>query len=268
MVAEALEMEPDCDLPGVEELRASVAGIEITDEIKTLTDIYLNAKRAMIVFDQNLISVEAATLLADLAMVSGHIGNPRDGILQLKPKNNSQGLVDLGITAGAEALEGVKALVVFGEEADIDTEGLEFLAVCDTHMTGLASKADIVIPGTGFVSTDGTFTNTERRMQLVKAAIDEGIDMANWQVASEISHIFEVDNEWESTEDISAEMNYEVERYRLAELGEVLGGVLEPTEDAKLVAVGRGVFADPIPCTDAHMNNISERLPKAVIPTL
>ncbi len=42
---------------------------------------------------------------------SGHIGTPRDGILQVKAKNNSQGLVDLGIHAGAEALEGVKALV-------------------------------------------------------------------------------------------------------------------------------------------------------------
>ncbi len=268
MVAEAVKMNPECDIPGIEELKASLAGIEISDEIKSMTDVYINAKRAMIVFDQNLISTEAATLLADLAMVSGHIGNPRDGILQLKAKNNSQGLVDLGITAGAEELEGVKALLVFGEEADIDTDKLEFLAVCDTHMTRLASKADIVIPGTGSVSTDGTFTNTERRMQLVKAVIDEGIELSNWQIASEIAHIFEVDSEWESTEDISAEMNYEVDSYKYAEIGEILGGVLEPTDEATLVPVVNGVFADQIPCTDAHMNSISERLPKAVSPTL
>ena len=72
--------------------------------------MYLEAKKAMIVFNQNLITTEAASLLADIALVSGHIGTPRDGILQVKAKNNSQGLVDLGITAGAEELEGVKAL--------------------------------------------------------------------------------------------------------------------------------------------------------------
>ena len=135
--------------------------------------MYMGARKAMIVFTQNVITTDAAALLADIAMISGHIGSPRDGILQVKAKNNSQGLVDLGITAGAEELEGVKALVVFGEEADIDTDALEFLAVSDTHMTALAAKADVVIPGTGFASTDGTYTNTERRLQLVQAAIEE-----------------------------------------------------------------------------------------------
>ena len=162
----------------------------------------------------------------------------------------------------------MKALLVFGEEADINTDALEFLAVCDTHMTELAAKADIVIPGTGFASVDGTFTNTERRLQLVQAAIDEGIELSNWQVASEIAHIFEIDHGWESTEDISDEMNYEVEAYRKAELGEILGGVLTPADGAKLVAVGDSKFADPIACTDSLMNTISERLPKAVSPTL
>ena len=139
---------------GYEEFAASVKDVTVSDDAKAVADMYLEAKKAMIVFNQNLITTEAASLLADIALVSGHIGTPRDGILQVKAKNNSQGLVDLGITAGAEELEGVKALVVFGEEADIDTDALEFLAVSDTHMTALAAKADVVIPGTGFASTD------------------------------------------------------------------------------------------------------------------
>lgn len=83
----------------------------------------------MIVYQQNFLTVDGAKLVGDIAMLSGHIGSPRNGILMVKPKNNSQGLIDMGITAGREALEGVKALVVFGENADIDTTGLEFLAV-------------------------------------------------------------------------------------------------------------------------------------------
>ncbi|MDO4745206.1 MAG: molybdopterin-dependent oxidoreductase, partial [Bacillota bacterium] len=229
-------------------------------------DMYLGAKKAMIVFNQNLITTDAATLLADIALISGHIGTPRDGILQVKAKNNSQGLVDLGITEGAEALEGVKALVVFGEEADIDTDALEFLAVCDTHMTSLAAKADVVIPGTGFASTDGTYTNTERRLQFVEAAIDEGVLLANWEVAAEISHVFEIDHDWEDTDDISMEMDDMVPSYKYAELDEVLGGVLTPA-DAKLVPVADGAFVDPLKCTDSLMNVIAERLPKPANPT-
>lgn len=254
-------------MEGFEEFAASVKNADVTEEAREIAEMYMNAKKAMIVFNQNLITVDAATLLADIAMASGHIGSPRDGILQIKPKNNSQGLVDLGITAGAEELEGVKALVVFGEEADIDVDSLEFLAVCDTHMTSLAAKADVVIPGTGFASTDGTYTNTERRLQLVQAAIDEDVALSNWEIAAEIAHVFEVDYQWEDTEDISAEMDDTVPAYKYAEVGEVLGGVLIPAEGAKLVAVEDGRFADKIKCTDSLMNVISERIPKPANPT-
>ena len=256
------------NIAGYEELVASVKDATVTEEIQGVADAYLGAKKAMIVFNQNLITVDAATLIADIALLSGHIGTPRDGILQIKPKNNSQGLVDLGITAGAEELDGIKALLVFGEEADVDTDSLEFLAVCDTHMTGLASMADVVIPGTGFASIDGTYTNTERRLQLVQNVINEGVELSNWEVAREIAHVFEIDYNWDSTDDISFDLDNEVEAYKDAEIGEILGGVLAPTEDAKLVAVEGNDFADPIKCTDSLMNTITERLPKPVNPTL
>lgn len=254
-------------IAGYDEFAASLKDVAVDDQAKEIAELYLNAKKAMIVFNQNFVTVDAAKLLADIALLSGHIGGPRDGILQVKAKNNSQGLVDLGITKGAEELEGVKALVVFGEEADIDTDALEFLAVCDTHMTALAAKADVVIPGTGFASTDGTYTNTERRMQLVQAAIDEEVMLSNWEVAVEIAHIFEVDYAWEDTEDISVEMDNTVLTYKYAEPGAILGDVLAPISDAKLVAVADGKFVEPLACTDSLMNVIAGRLPKMANPT-
>lgn len=252
---------------GYDEFAASVASVKVSDEAKAIADQYLAAKKAMIVYQQNFLTVAGATLIADIAMLSGHIGTPRDGILQVKAKNNSQGLIDMGITAGKEALEGVKALVVFGENADIDTEALEFLAVCDTHMTELGAKADVVIPGTGFASVDGTFTNTERRMQLVEAAIDEDILFSNWEVAAEIAHVFEVDFEWEGTDDISDEMSDTVDAYKYAQLNEVLGGVLKPADGAALVAVADGPVVEELPCTDSLMQIIMQRLPKPANPT-
>ena len=133
-------------------------------------------------------------------------------------------------------------------------------------MTGLAAKADVVLPGTGFASTDGTFTNTERRLQVVTAAIDEDIVFTNWELASAIAHVFEVDFDWMDTDDISDEMDDKVPAYKYASLGEVLGGVIKPAE-ITLAAVEGNTFAEPLACTDSLMNVIAERLPKPANPT-
>ncbi|MDR1246335.1 MAG: molybdopterin-dependent oxidoreductase, partial [Clostridiales Family XIII bacterium] len=233
------------------------------EDAKAVADIYLGAKKAMIVFQQNLISTAAATLLADIAVVSGHIGAPRNGILQVKAKNNSQGLVDLGITDGAEAMDGVKALLSFGEDPSAGAEGLDFLMVCDTHLTETAKKADVVIPGTGFASSDGTFTNTERRLQNVRQAAEEDVELSNWEVASELARVYEVDFRWEDTSDISREMDDLLPGYRAAEPGEVTGGVLTPDKAALVVVSDDGALSDRLRLTDNLMNMIDERLPKA-----
>ena len=252
---------------GYDAFAASLADVNVSDAAKEIADAYLGAKKAMIVYQQNNLTVDAAKLIGDIALLSGHIGGPRNGILMIKPKNNSQGLVDMGIHAGKEALDGVKALFVFGENADINTDALEFLAVCDTHMTELAAKADVVLPGTGFASTDGTYTNTERRLQPVNAAIDEDIFLSNWEIAAELAEIFEDVLGWETEQDISDEMCDTVPAYKYAEIGEVLGGVLAPTDEAKLVVVSNGAAFDALPCTDSLMQCITDRLPKPANPT-
>jgi len=184
----------------------------------------------------------------------------RDGILQIKAKNNSQGLVNLGITAGAEALEGVKALMIFGEDPDADLSGLDFLMVSDTHMTATAEKADVILPGTGFAATDGTFTNTEGRVQAVNQAIYEDVVFSNWELGAELAHVFEVELPWEETFDIADEMIEKLAWYRDAELGEAIGG--QAPAKKCLVAVGDAAMTDPVKITDNLMNMIGARLPK------
>jgi formate dehydrogenase major subunit len=210
-------------------------------------------------------------------VLSGHIGAPRDGVVMLRPKNNSQGLADQGVTATAEDVKGAKALLIFGEDplgaaagasapeakaAKDLVKGAEFVMVCDTHLTETAEKADVVIPGTGFASTDGTYTNTERRLRLVQNAADEDVEYANWEVAAQIADVFEVSFPWEGTEDISAEMDDELALYRYAFVDAVLGGVFRPKAPVVL-PVADGKFVDKLPCTDNLMNMITERLPGA-----
>lgn len=257
-----LDMGKTSEREGFNAFVESLEDAAVCQDCREIAQIYAQAKKAMIVFTQNFVTTEAAVMLADIALLSGHIGAPRDGILQIKAKNNSQGLADLGIRAGAEALEGVKALLIFGEETKTDLSEMEFLMVSDTHMTETAAKADVVLPATGFANTDGTYTNTERRMQTVERAIVEDVDFANWEIAAEIAHVYEADFGWDDEFDISQEMNDLLPRYKYAEAGEILGGVLAPTEYAAFVTVENSKFVDPLLCTDSLMNVIGERLPR------
>jgi formate dehydrogenase alpha subunit len=81
------------------------------------------------------------------------------------------------------ALQGdVRAMVVVGENpvlSDADSnhvrqalERLDFLAVQDIFLTETARYADVVLPACTFAEKEGTFTNTERRVQRVRRALE------------------------------------------------------------------------------------------------
>lgn len=93
----------------------------------------------------------------------------------------------------AAAHEGkVKAMYILGENpvlTDPDAnhirkalEHLEFLVVQELFMTETAAYADVVLPGASYAEKDGTFTNTERRVQRVRKAIEPLPGLADWQV--------------------------------------------------------------------------------------
>ncbi|MCD6427981.1 MAG: formate dehydrogenase subunit alpha, partial [Caldisericaceae bacterium] len=82
---------------------------------------------------------------------------------------------------GEKALKGeIKAVYIMGEnpmmsEPDITSarkgfEKLEFLAVQDIFLSETAELADVVFPAAAAYEKDGTFTNTERRVQLLRPA--------------------------------------------------------------------------------------------------
>lgn len=249
---------------GFNDFEKSLKDVKVSDKMGKIAKMYLESKKAMIVYQQNVLSVKGAELVGEIAALSGHLGSPRDGILMVRPKNNSQGLVDMGITEGEESLEGVKAMLIFGEDPKTPLKGLEFLAVSDTHMTKTMEKADVAFPATGFASTEGTFTNTERRLQFVEKAIEEYV-MPNFMLAQELALIFEDDYGFSEPEDISLEMDDTVESYRNAVVGEILGNVLKPSKISYKKAE-EGKFADPLLNTDSLMDMIVARIPEPYNP--
>ncbi len=80
------------------------------------------------------------------------------------------------------ALNGsIKALYIMGENPFLSDpnmnhvrealHALEFLVVQDIFLNETAQLADVVLPATSFAEKEGTFTNTERRIQRVRAAL-------------------------------------------------------------------------------------------------
>lgn len=65
---------------------------------------------------------------------------------------------------------------------------LEFFVAQDIFLSETAELAHVVLPGTTFAEKDGTFTNTERRVQRVRKVIEPvGNSRADWQITCQIA---------------------------------------------------------------------------------
>jgi len=67
-------------------------------------------------------------------------------------------------------------------------ERLDFLVVQDIFLTETAAMADVVLPAASFAEKNGTFSNTERRIQRIRQAIaPPGEAKPDWQIVAEIA---------------------------------------------------------------------------------
>ena len=107
----------------------------------------------------------------------------------------------LGLTTTeilGEAHEGgVRSLYIMGEnpmmsEPNLNVtrrhmEQLEFLVAQDLFINESGAFADVFLPATPFAEKDGTFTNTDRRVQRVRAAQPpRGEARADWQIICDL----------------------------------------------------------------------------------
>ncbi len=96
-------------------------------------------------------------------------------------------------------LEGkIKSLYILGEDpvmSDPDTNhirhclsSVDFLVLQEIFPSETAVYADVLLPGASFAEKTGTFTNTERRVQMVRQAIEPlGDSKPDWWILSELA---------------------------------------------------------------------------------
>ncbi len=128
---------------------------------------------------------------------------------------------------------------------------LEFLAVQDIFLTETAEFADVILPSASFFEKLGTYTNTDRRVQLGRPVLDPpGQARPDWMILSELLERFGIPADYESPEKIFREFADLTRSYRGLNY-DVLGldGKIWPVErpDAPERPI---LFADRFPTAD------------------
>lgn len=161
----------------------------------------------------------------------GGLPNVHTGYQRVDDKNAKEkmeaawGVTDLSSKPGMTvtkmipaAYEGkLKALYIIGENplvsdpdlnhAEKSLEKLDFLVVQDIFMTETAKMADVVLPSSCFAEKEGTFTNTERRVQRVRKAVEPpGQARDDWRITGDIATRMGFDMSYDTSRAIMEEI--------------------------------------------------------------
>ena len=111
----------------------------------------------------------------------------------------------------------IKAMYIMGENpamSDPDQEhartalaNLDILVVQDIFMTETAAFADVILPASAFPEKEGTVTNTDRRVQMGRAAVPmPGQAQQDWWIIQELANRMGLNWTYSHPRDVFAEM--------------------------------------------------------------
>jgi predicted molibdopterin-dependent oxidoreductase YjgC len=89
-------------------------------------------------------------------------------------------------------------------------ESMDFILVQDIFMNETSEYADIILPATSFAEKDGTFTNSDRRVQLIRPAVPSpGEARIDWEILCELAQ--RVENKLDKTSSAGFSFNSPME---------------------------------------------------------
>jgi formate dehydrogenase major subunit len=100
---------------------------------------------------------------------------------------------------GSALAGGVRGMYMMGENPFLSDpninkvrkalSALDFLVVQDIFLTETAEFADVILPASSYLEKDGTYTNTDRRVQLGRKVLDTpGDARVDWEVVQDIAN--------------------------------------------------------------------------------
>jgi formate dehydrogenase major subunit len=118
----------------------------------------------------------------------------------------------------------IRSLYIFGEDpavADANIslvqaalEKCDFVVVQDIFMTKTAQMADVVLPAACYAEKEGTFTNTERRVQRVRKAVEPpGEARPDWKIFCDLSRKMGYEMNYRSPREIFEEVSRILPQY-------------------------------------------------------
>ena len=177
------------------------------------------------------------------------------------PLDPAPGLTVTEIVTGA--LEGrIKAMYCLGENPFLSDPNvnkvrkalakLDFLVSQDIFLTETAEFADVVLPATSYLEKTGTYTNTDRRVQIGRPVLrPPGDARLDWQIVAEIATRMGYPMHYESAEQIFDEFVALTHEYRGLDY-DILGptGRLWPARDRAAADGVQILFDDGFPTAD------------------
>ncbi len=135
---------------------------------------------------------------------------------EISPLDDKNGLTIVEIMNAAHD-GSVRGIYIMGENPALSDPNLnhvrealdkvEFLVVQDLFLTETAKYADVILPGVSFTEKDGTFTNTERRVQRVRRALEPiGNRKDDWMILQEFLNRFGISTKYNHPSEIMDEI--------------------------------------------------------------
>jgi formate dehydrogenase alpha subunit len=237
---------------------AEITGVPV-DLLHKAAELYAKTLRAGIFYTLGITEHTVGTAnvmnLANLGMVTGHIGFENAGVNPMRGQNNVQGSCDMGAlpnsfpgypsvndeAARARFSEAygvpmpekmglripemldmavygkLKAMYIMGEDpllTDADANhvrkalgSLDFIVAQNIFMTETSKCADVFLPAALYAEKEGTFTNTERRVQRVRKAVEPpGECRPDWEIIIDLSERLGHDMPFSSPEEVFEEI--------------------------------------------------------------
>jgi formate dehydrogenase major subunit len=112
----------------------------------------------------------------------------------------------------------VRGMYIIGENAALSEPGvnhaeavlerLDFLVVQDLFVNETAQYADVVLPACSFVEKTGTFTNTDRTVQMVKQVMaPKGDSRPDWEILQDLANRMGRNWDYDSTAAVMEEVS-------------------------------------------------------------